>query len=138
TLHELRNIGLALIDREPRIWRGRRRRPPSRLFHGVRAPHEYTEGSELFFRDPRDGKAMHRADRASYWAAYSRIVARGAYPITYYARVMEPDPNGRRVIQYWLCYYYNDWANEHEGDWETVLVMLRDNRPVAVACSQHE
>jgi hypothetical protein len=20
-------------------------------------------------------------------------------------------------IQYWFCYYYGDWANQHEGDW---------------------
>ncbi len=28
-------------------------------------------------------------------------------------------------IQYWFCYYYDDWANQHEGDWEGISVFLR-------------
>lgn len=29
------------------------------------------------------------------------------------------------VIQYWFCYYYDDWVNQHEGDWEGVSIFLR-------------
>ncbi len=29
------------------------------------------------------------------------------------------------AIQYWFCYYYDDWANQHEGDWEGIAVFLR-------------
>ncbi|HEY4721259.1 MAG TPA: hypothetical protein VII92_05400, partial [Anaerolineae bacterium] len=29
------------------------------------------------------------------------------------------------AIQYWFCYYYDDWANQHEGDWEGICLFLR-------------
>jgi hypothetical protein len=32
------------------------------------------------------------------------------------------------AIQYWFCYYYDDWANQHEGDWEGICVFLRRDR----------
>jgi hypothetical protein len=60
------------------------------------------------------------------------------YPLTYYARVIEPDEQGITAIQYWFGYFYNDWANEHEGDWENALVLVRGVEPVAVAVSSHE
>lgn len=110
------------------------------VLHGVKAPHEYTEDSELFYRHPRDAKPIHRADRNAHWSAYSRIIARDRdrYPVTCYARVLDPNPEGVTAIQYWFCYYYNDWANEHEGDWESALVLVRGVEPVAVAISSHE
>jgi hypothetical protein len=46
----------------------------------------------------------------------------------------------RVALQYWFQYYYDDWANRHEGDWEgiTVLVELdqdtiRQNRELGEA-----
>jgi hypothetical protein len=110
------------------------------LIQGVKPAHEYTEDSELFYRHPRDGKPIHRADRAAHWSAYSRILAREGdrYPVTCYARVLDPNLDGVTAIQYWFCYYYNDWANEHEGDWESALVLVRGAEPVAVAISSHE
>jgi len=43
-----------------------------------------------------------------------------------------------KVLQYWLFYYYNDWWNQHEADWEVVMVYLdRSDKPLAVACSSH-
>ena len=112
----------------------------SRIVQGMKPAHEYTVDSELFFRHPRDGRPIHRADRSAHWSAYSRIIGReGAnYPITYYARVLEPNAAGVSAIQYWFFYYYNDWAHEHEGDWESVLVFLRGTNPIAVAASTHE
>lgn len=29
------------------------------------------------------------------------------------------------AIQYWFCFYYDDWANQHEGDWEGISIFLR-------------
>ena len=26
------------------------------------------------------------------------------------------------ALQYWLCYYFDDWANIHEGDWESITL----------------
>jgi hypothetical protein len=28
------------------------------------------------------------------------------------------------ALQYWFHYYYNDWANRHEGDWEGITILL--------------
>jgi len=30
----------------------------------------------------------------------------------------------RIALQYWFHYYYDDWANRHEGDWESMTVLL--------------
>jgi len=30
----------------------------------------------------------------------------------------------RIALQYWIPYYYDDWANRHEGDWESITVLL--------------
>lgn len=109
-----------------------------RLFHGLRAAHEYTSRAELFYRDPQTQEPIHRANRGAHWAAYSRIRAQEPYEPVYYARVLDPDADGVRAIQYWFCYYYNDWAYTHEGDWESAIVFLRDGKPVAVAAAQHE
>ena len=30
----------------------------------------------------------------------------------------------RIALQYWIHYYYDDWANRHEGDWEGLTLLL--------------
>ncbi|MEP0763682.1 MAG: hypothetical protein HRF48_13195, partial [Chloroflexota bacterium] len=30
----------------------------------------------------------------------------------------------RVALQYWFHYYYDDWANRHEGDWEVITLLL--------------
>lgn len=56
---------------------------------------------------------------------------------TVYGRVVH-DPHGT-VLQYWSFYAYNHFSNEHEYDWEVVMVFLgRDSdRPLAAAYSSH-
>jgi len=110
----------------------------SRLFHGLKAAHEYTPRAELFYRDPQTREPIHRADPGAHWTAYSRIRGQETLTPVMYARLLDPDREGIRIIQYWFCFYYNDWANTHEGDWETAAVFLRDGTPVAVAASQHQ
>jgi hypothetical protein len=34
------------------------------------------------------------------------------------------------ALQYWFQYYYDDWANRHEGDWEEITVLLELSREV--------
>lgn len=133
------------IIRSTALWAlNRRTHFPPRLrmglVQGVKPAHEYTVDSELFYRHPRDSKPIHRADRDSHWSAYSRILAReeNRYPVTFYARVLDPNADGITAIQYWFCYYYNDWAIEHQGDWESALVLVRGTDPIAVAISSHE
>jgi hypothetical protein len=48
-------------------------------------------------------------------------------------------------IQYWFCYYFDDWANVHEGDWEGISIFLqRDDssqckyRPIGATYYEHE
>jgi hypothetical protein len=64
----------------------------------------------------------------------------------YYGRVVRD--SGYTVVQYWFFYAYNDWrsrvfgVNDHEADWEQVVVYLAgqddDLRPVWVASSAHD
>lgn len=65
-----------------------------------------------------------------------------------YTRVEEVLGGEKKVIQYWLYYYYNSWGYQggwpgkfglHEGDWEMVqLVLDADNTPLYAAYAQHD
>lgn len=52
---------------------------------------------------------------------------------TVYARVFErPDPSdghGRVVIKYFCFYPFNDWQNNHEGDWQSINVIVTSRDP---------
>jgi len=45
-------------------------------------------------------------------------------------------------VQYWFCYYYDDWENQHEGDWEGICIFLRrdgtDFKAVGTSYYAHE
>ena len=112
--------------------------PRGRVVHGPKMAEQYSGRSELFFRFPGENRAIHRSDRGGHWAAYSRILSLGDYGKVCYARVVGPDDEGITIVQYWFSYYYDDWANEHEGDWEMACVLVADGAPVGVAVSQHE
>jgi len=50
----------------------------------------------------------------------------------------DPPYNDRIYLQYWFFYIYNDWWNDHEGDWEMITVELdKDGNPLRVGYSQH-
>jgi protease PrsW len=82
-------------------------------------------------------------------SAYTNYTAHQAYyeavlspdadgpPITVYAHVARDEDRGHVTIQYWALYFYNDWFNKHEGDWEMVQVMLKEDDPEWVVLSQH-
>jgi len=79
------------------------------------------------------------------WAKYHRLLERDPDPVVY-GRVVRED--GWIVLQYLFFYVMNDWrttfggANDHEADWEQVLVYLEDApdgpRPVWCAAASHE
>jgi len=74
------------------------------------------------------------------WDAYCLDHAKGPNDNgLIYARALEDE--GMVVLQYWLFYRYNDWWNQHEADWEVVMVYLTsvdpDATPTAVAYSSH-
>lgn len=54
----------------------------------------------------------------------------GLAPPTTYARVVtQKGVKDRIALQYWFYYVFNDWNNNHEGDWE----MIQINFPAATA-----
>lgn len=105
------------------------------------------------------------ADRGKFWAEYYRIVNKEGphhgdepYPHSAYVHVVYGDdlagttpagekasPHGGLIaIEYWLIYLYNDWKATHEGDWELIVVFLREGsgsggqpEPIACAYSAH-
>jgi len=62
-------------------------------------------------------------------------------PPTYYYRVTRD--GDRTALQYWFFYAYNDFAtsyggpNDHEADWENVIVVLRRGAPEQVLYAAH-
>lgn len=84
-------------------------------------------------------------DRQAQQRIYEEAVAgdkAGRYAVTAYARVHCAATTAgladRTVIQYWLFYLYNDYANVHEGDWELVQIVLDGaRRPLWAAYAQH-
>lgn len=49
------------------------------------------------------------------------------YPRKAYARVIKGSSKFKDYIsiQYWMAYFFDDWANVHEMDWEMVSVILK-------------
>lgn len=77
---------------------------------------------------------IHHTDRDGFWRRYEEI-DKDDYPITTYAKIVRKQ--NLTAIEYWLAYPYNDWRSTHEGDWEVVMVFLRDATPIACAYSAH-
>ena len=75
-----------------------------------------------------------------------RAMAEGQSTHVYYGRVVREA--GWIVLQYWFFYAYNDWrsgfhgANDHEADWEMMMVVLdgeADEQPASWAVyAQHD
>jgi len=59
-----------------------------------------------------------------YWHDnYSYIIGQGLYTgATVYYNIFKEA--GHAVIQYWFFYPFNDWGDDHEGDWEHINVKL--------------
>ena len=62
-----------------------------------------------------------------------------------YARFAHEARSPQLVLQYWFYFYFNDWNNSHEGDWEFIQLVFRENTaeealasaPSKVIYSQH-
>ena len=50
-----------------------------------------------------------------------------SYPNTMYSHVFVH--NGETVIQYWFFYPFNNFVNDHEGDWEHINVVVTNQDP---------
>jgi len=79
-----------------------------------------------------------------FWKVYASIQNKDLrYPRKAYARIVS---GSRRyaehlVVQYWLAYFFDDWANVHEMDWEMISVVIKkttqEERPIACAYRAH-
>jgi len=80
-------------------------------------------------------------DVDKFWRVYAEIKKKDGnpeYQRKAYARVFKGSGRFRDYIsiQYWLAYFFNDWASVHEMDWEMVSVIIKktDKTEEAVAC----
>lgn len=81
-----------------------------------------------------------------FWRVYAGIQDKDSnpeYQRKAYARVVRGSGRFEDYIsiQYWMAYFFDDWANVHEMDWEMVSVLLRKSgsaeEPVAGAFNAH-
>ena len=87
--------------------------------------------------DPRD-------PGCTYERWYRATMVEEGYEPTAYARVVEAD-GAYVAVQYYFYYVFNDFNNNHEGDWETIQVLFEASsvsralltEPVEVAYGQH-
>jgi hypothetical protein len=45
-------------------------------------------------------------------------------PTVYFRVFRNPEESLPIAVQYWFFYFYNNWLNDHPGDWETVTIFL--------------
>ncbi len=77
-----------------------------------------------------------RRPGCTYERDYLALVQSMGLKPTVYAHVATEDGEPGIAVQYWYNYYYNDFANKHEGDWEMVQVMFDDADTVEEALQQ--
>ena len=59
-------------------------------------------------------------------------------PTVYYAVGHNPKKVDAYAVQYWFFYFYNDWVNNHAGDWESVTIFFdRYKDPTEMCYSTH-
>ncbi len=82
-----------------------------------------------------------------FWRVYAGIPnkddSKSEYQRKAYAWVVKGDGKFKDYvsIQYWLAYFFDDWANVHEMDWEMVSIILKETdsteEPVACVFNAH-
>lgn len=85
-------------------------------------------------------------DVDKFWRVYADIEKKESnseYKKKAYARVVRGSERFEEYIsiQYWLAYFFDDWANVHEMDWEGASIILKKSglseEPVACVCNAH-
>ena len=98
-----------------------------------------------------DGANPKSIDASVAFVKYNELLLNGAATTTYYGyKTIDSYTDDEEqtyefiVLQYWYFYAFNDWKehngfNNHEGDWESVMVFLDKNteEPKYVAYSAH-
>ncbi len=89
------------------------------------------------------GNALEPGCTYEQWA---RRITEGQRPTVYAHVAHDPDYPESLALQYWLFYPFNDWNNNHEGDWEMIQLVFDAptvdealaKGPAKVGYSQHE
>lgn len=90
---------------------------------GGRPPGKAFEKYFIFFHYDFGGSGRNSPD--TWYEDYRNFS--DLYTDTIYAHVF---PLGNKaVIQYWFFYPFNDWVNNHEGDWEHINVCVSSQDP---------
>ena len=86
-------------------------------------------------------------DVDKFWRVYADIKDKDSNPKYHrkaYARIVRGSGQLEEYIsiQYWLAYFFDDWANVHEMDWEMASVILKESdssgeEPVACVYNAH-
>ena len=82
-------------------------------------------------------------EREKFWNAYAAIPKDDEHrQRACYARAVTGSGilSDRVLVQYWYAYFYNDFWNTHEMDWETVMIVFKQDdrlRPTLCAYSAH-
>ena len=91
-------------------------------------------------------KDASAGDVDKFWEEYAAISENernNNYPRKAYARVFQGSGlyTNFFVIQYWLAFFFDDWANTHEMDWEMASVIVKrtgnEERPTGCAYCSH-
>jgi len=67
------------------------------------------------------------------------VEIQSAYSTKAYASVIQDFSEDAIIVQYWFFYYINDWVSFHEGDWESIAIVLTaSEEPEFASYSAHE
>jgi hypothetical protein len=66
-------------------------------------------------------------------------------PAATYVHIVRQNGTDELALQYWYFFYFNDWTNNHEGDWEMIQLIFKANtlsealteEPLRVDYTQH-
>ena len=96
--------------------------------------------NKVEFIDLIDKKGPKHVDK--FWRVYSGVEKKDNNPEYHrkvYARVIRGNQWFKDYIsiQYWMAYFFDDWANVHEMDWEMVAIFIKktESTEVPVACA---
>jgi hypothetical protein len=102
-----------------------------------RLPHATPDGRAIrYYIDAPGDDRPRTAGGLSSWRLRFREIAQpqgeatvptaSPYPPTQYAHVYWWNRDqGLLAVQYWFYYPFNEWVNNHEGDWEHIQVILK-------------
>jgi len=95
--------------------------------------------NKVKYIDLIDKRGPKDVDR--FWRVYAEIESKDSNPEYHrktYTWVVKGSGRFKDYIsiQYWLAYFFDDWANVHEMDWEMVSIILKkiDSTEQPVAC----